>query len=91
MHVTVNLGMIIFPLFMRWTAKWKSELPTNLPIAQVLRFESRTKLDAFTPMGIIATIYETDSLLQQYPETPILFPEDRAFPIRLTDRLPIRW
>ena len=71
--------------------KWKSELPTNLPIAQVLRFESRTKLDAFTPMGIIATIDETDSLLQQYPETPILFPEDRAFPIRLTDRLPIRW
>ena len=42
-------------------------------------------------MGIIATIDETDSLLQQYPETPILFPEDRAFPIRLTDRLPIRW
>lgn len=42
-------------------------------------------------MGIIATVAETDSLLKQHPETPILFPEDRAFPIRLPHQLPVRW
>lgn len=70
---------------------WKSALSGDLPEAEVLRFESRSKFDAFTPMGIIATAAETDSLLRQYPETPILFPEDRAFPIRLPHQLPVRW
>lgn len=70
---------------------WKSALSGDLPEVEVLRFESRSKFDAFTPMGIIATVAETDSLLKQHPETPILFPEDRAFPIRLPHQLPVRW
>lgn len=72
-------------------SSWKSALSDNLPKAKVLRFESRSQFDAFTPMGLIATSDETDSLLNLYSETPILFPEDRAFPIRLPNRLPVRW
>ena len=71
--------------------KWSSNLPDDLPRAQVLRFESRSKFDAFTPMGVIATAEETDSLLEKSQESVILFPEDRAFPIRLTNCLPYRW
>ena len=58
---------------------------------RVVRFESRTRFDAFTPMGNIATAAETEQLLAQHPENPVLFTEDRAFPIRLTRQLPVRW
>lgn len=70
---------------------WEVSLSSNLPKAQVLRFESRTKFDFFTPMGSIATKEETDSILNQQPNNPIIFMEDRAFPIRLTEHLPVRW
>ncbi|MCC8170533.1 MAG: DUF6067 family protein [Parabacteroides sp.] len=59
--------------------------------ARVLRFESRSRFDFFTSMGTIATARETDSLKQAHPENPVLFTEDRAYPIRLTNRLPVRW
>lgn len=70
---------------------WISSLPEQLPQAEVLRFESRSRFDFFTPMGVIATRHETDSMSVAHLENPVLFVEDRAFPIRLTDRLPVRW
>lgn len=73
---------------------WLSALPTDnssLPKATVLRFEGRSRFDFFTAMGTIATGQETDQIRQEHPENPILFTEDRAFPIRLTDQLPVRW
>lgn len=70
---------------------WKNSLTGEIRSAKVVRFESRSRFDAFTPMGLAATRRETDSLKNVYAENPVLFPEDRAFPIRLTNSLPARW
>lgn len=59
--------------------------------AKVLRFESRTKFDYLTSMGLIATQKETDSIKQISQKDLIVFTEDRAFPIRLTKHLPAKW
>ena len=74
--------------------KWLSSLPTlpeSLPKADLIRFESRLRFDFHTPMGLIATAAETKHLLEKHPENPLLFTEDRAFPIRMTEHLPVRW
>lgn len=74
--------------------KWLASLPADpeaLEKASILRFESRLRFDFPTPMGLIATRSETKDFLAQHPENPVLFTEDRAYPIRLTDRLPVRW
>ena len=64
----------------------------TLPAAGLRRFESRTPFDFFTPMGLIATREEERLLREKHREKAfILFPEDRAYPIRLPDRLPWRW
>lgn len=70
---------------------WKNSLSREIHSAKVVRFESRSRFDAFTPMGLAATRRETDSLKNVYAGNPVLFPEDRAFPIRLTNSLPARW
>lgn len=70
---------------------WKNSLSGEIHRAKVVRFESRSRFDAFTPMGLAATRREMDSLKNVYAENPVLFPEDRAFPIRLTNSLPARW
>ncbi len=63
---------------------------TKIPIASVLNFESRTKFDFFTPMGLIATQKEKDNLIAGNNDDFLLFPEDRAFPIKLNS-IPVRW
>lgn len=70
---------------------WATALRENLPEAEVLRFESRTKFDAFTPMGLIATAGETEKMLETCKERFMIFPEDRVFPISLAGNLPVRW
>lgn len=73
---------------------WVSSLPKDkslLPKAKLLRFESRTKFDFFTPMGCIATQNEMDSIRNIHTENPLIFTEDRTFPIRLTNQIPARW
>lgn len=74
--------------------EWIVSLPTDnseLPKAEVLRFESRNRFDSFTPMGCIATKNEMDNISNQFTDNPIVFTEDRAFPIRLTNQIPARW
>lgn len=61
------------------------------PQAEVLRFESRNRFEFMTCMGIAATKEETEALRQKQTENPVIFTEDRCFPIRLTHRLPVRW
>jgi hypothetical protein len=63
----------------------------NLPTVKVLRFEARKQFDLFTSMGLIATGAEEGQLIKKANGDFMLFPEDRAYPIRLTDRLPVRW
>ena len=87
--------------------KWNHYLPANynpqsqwvdlvegskeIPDAKVLYFEERSRFDAFTSMGNIATVAETEQLLSNATTPMVLFPEDRVFQIRLKDKLPVRW
>lgn len=73
-----------------WLA-FVAENMNTIPTATVLQFESRTEFDAFTPMGTIATQEEMDAISATHSENPILFTEDRVFPIRLENQLPVRW
>lgn len=72
-----------------WLSSIKSA--AELPYAKVLRFEARKREDFFTPMGLIATAEEQNKLTSNSTGDYMVFPEDRAFPIRLTDKLPVRW
>lgn len=64
----------------------------QLPEARVLEFQARSDVDRTDPMELIATADETRALLAQQPDRAyLLFPEDRRFPIRMTDDLPLRW
>ena len=74
--------------------EWLDSLPkdkSSLTFARLLRFESRTKFDFFTPMGSIATDREMNLLKHRHKQNPLIFTEDRAFPIRLTHQIPVRW
>ena len=67
--------------------RWKS-----LPQAELIDFQARTEFDRFDPMEIIATQEEVDALLKACPaKTYLLFPEDRRYPIRMTDHIPQKW
>lgn len=64
----------------------------SLPAAHVIGYQSGDSLDAFTPMEIIATHSETEALLARNPKAPYLvFPENRANPIRMATDIPKRW
>jgi hypothetical protein len=74
---------------------WKAHLPQDaesLPSAKVIRLEARTDFDSLYPMEVVATPEETQQLLHRSAGAAyLLFPEDRRFPIRMTDELPLRW
>jgi hypothetical protein len=74
---------------------WKSRLPPDpatLPNASVVRLEARTEFDSLYPMEMVATPEETQQLLDRNAgAASLVFPEDRRFPIRMTDELPLRW
>ena len=71
---------------------WKKKASGNIPEAKVTAFESVDDFNAFGPMEVIATAVETAGLLARFPDAPfLLFPEDRAFSIRMADDLPERW
>jgi len=74
-------------------AGWAARVPgSGLPEARVTGIESVDEFSGFTPMEIIATAEETRGLLAARPgEAFLLFPEDRAFSIRMSDDLPLRW
>ncbi len=63
----------------------------NLPSAEVIEIQARTEFDRFDPMELIATKNEVDQLLEKYNNNYLLFPEDRKYPIRMTDDIPLRW
>lgn len=74
-----------------WDKKYKKNYKTY-PRISVNKIESRTLFDFFTSMGIIATKSEQNEIKNKYPDKDfILFPEDRAFPIRSIKQLPYRW
>jgi hypothetical protein len=68
-----------------------SQLP-DLPLARVKEIQAIDEFNSFFPMEVIATSQETAELLEEYPQSLyLIFPEDRHYPIRMTDDLPFRW
>jgi hypothetical protein len=65
---------------------------TGLPVANVVEIQSINDFSRFDPMEVIATRDEMQQLLAaQAGRAYLLFPEDRRYPIRMTDELPRRW
>lgn len=64
----------------------------KLPPARVEEIQARSDFDRFDPMEVVATADETRNLIARHTGEPfLLFPEERQFPIRMTDDLPVRW
>jgi len=64
----------------------------TLPQAKVLEIQARNDFNRFDPMEVIATEEETRNLLAEHSgRTYLTFPEERQFPIRMTEDLPLRW
>jgi hypothetical protein len=78
-------------------AEWLARYGTapkaeTLPWARVTEYQAIDELNSFYPMEVIATASETQALLARHPSSAYLvFPEDRRFPIKMTDDLPQRW
>ncbi|MBM3242665.1 hypothetical protein FJZ31_40915 [Candidatus Poribacteria bacterium] len=67
--------------------KWK-----DLPQVEVVDIQAIDEFHRFDPMEVIATEAETQELLVSHQGSAyLLFPEDRAFPIRMSHDLPARW
>lgn len=63
----------------------------NISKATIKEIQSRTEFDSFYPMEVIGTHAEVESFLNQHKSNYLVFPEDRMFPIRMLDALPLRW
>ncbi len=63
----------------------------KLPRAKVLEFQARGQFERFDPMEVVATQEEMKKLLADHPQPYLVFPEDRKYPIRMNDELPLRW
>ena len=53
--------------------------------------ESRTGFDSFYPMEIISTLSEKKKFLSKHNDGYLLFPEDRKYPIKMQDGIPLKW
>lgn len=65
---------------------------SKLPRAEVPEIQARTEFDRFDPMEVCATKAELDKLIAaDLSKSYLLFPEDRFYPIRMKDDLPLKW
>ncbi len=69
---------------------WAASL-NDVPMADIMRVESRTQFDSFYPMELPATEAEVSDYLATQKVPLYVFPEDRAFPARMKDAIPARW
>lgn len=68
-------------------SKWQ-----ELPKAEVPEIQARTDFDRFDPMEVCATRKEISELIARNPGSSYFtFPEDRLYPIRMKDDLPLKW
>ena len=64
----------------------------GIPAAKVLEFQAINEHHRFDPMEVTATADEMKKLqAANAGRAFLLFPEDRRFPIRMADDLPLRW
>jgi hypothetical protein len=75
------------------SANWLQSVNTQMqPNASVKEFQSINDFNSFYPMEVIATDDETKTLVTKSKRTDYLvFPEDRLYPVKMTNRLPMRW
>jgi hypothetical protein len=59
--------------------------------AKLTGFQSRTVFDSFFPMEIIPLSSEKEAMLSKFRNDYLMFPEERLFPIRMLDEVPLRW
>ncbi|MGB9835830.1 MAG: glycoside hydrolase domain-containing protein [Candidatus Saccharicenans sp.] len=66
--------------------------PDVFPRAEATAIESVDEFSSFYPMEVVATAGEVQKIIDAHQDKPFLvFPEDRRFPVRMTDFLPSRW
>jgi hypothetical protein len=64
----------------------------GLPVAQVTELQAINAFHRFDPMEVVTTEGEVKKLIALHrDESVLLFPEDRKFPIRMVDELPLHW
>ncbi|MEO8201352.1 MAG: glycoside hydrolase domain-containing protein [Gemmatimonadota bacterium] len=64
----------------------------RLPMARTVAMEAVDSFNRMDPMELIAAPSEVAALKIAHPGSRfLLFPEDRAFPIRMRDDIPYRW
>ena len=68
-----------------------SQVNKELVQASVTEIQARTEFQSFYPMEVVATKAEVTGFLQKNSGDCLVFAEDRAFPIRMPDALPLRW
>ena len=73
-----------------FAGEWK---PSGAAATAVFRgIESIDSFNSYSPMQVIATPEETTAIIKASGQKEYLvFPEDRRYPIRMSDRLPQRW
>ena len=63
----------------------------SVPSALLLHFEARTELDNFYPMEVVPFDSEKEAFLEVHSDTFLLFTENRAYPVRMWDAIPLKW
>jgi len=64
----------------------------RLPRAEVVEIQSRTELDSFYPMEAPATREEVAEIIAKNSGRDyLLFPEDRKYPVRMFETIPLKW
>jgi len=72
-----------------WLNSVNTQIQNN---AIVKEFQSINAFNSFYPMEVIATADETKMVIEKSKKNDYLvFPEDRIYPIKMKDRLPVRW
>ena len=72
----------------KWLGQIQSE---SVPMAMLKRFEARTASDNFYPMEVIPLKSEKVAFLEDHTGPFLLFTEDRLFPVRMKDEIPLKW
>ena len=74
------------------TWKTRTSNSINKQIARTIAFESQNNYHSFYPMEVPVNQEELVELLKTCKEEDfLLFPEDRNFPVRMTETIPLRW
>lgn len=63
----------------------------SFPRAAFVELQARTAFDSFYPMEVIPLSYEKKIFLSKFTDDYLVFPEDRAFPVRMRDEIPLKW